>query len=96
MTKSEIEVPARPEDAKSAPDPSRPDFVRDPAFAHMLSTLRPIHLEPDQVLVAQGEPSDAAYYLESGAVGVYAETPYGAVPLATHYQAGMHGKVVVK
>ena len=31
----------------------------------------------------QGEASDAAYFLESGSVLVYAETPYGPVSLAT-------------
>jgi sigma-B regulation protein RsbU (phosphoserine phosphatase) len=93
--KSETEATDHLEFFKPPSDPSEPDFVRDPAFAQVLSTLRPIRLEPEQVLVTQGEPSDAAYYLDRGAVGVYAETPYGPVPLATLQAPRLIGEIGV-
>jgi serine phosphatase RsbU (regulator of sigma subunit) len=53
-------------------------FLKDIA-----ASLAPIELRPGDILMRQGEVSDAAYFLESGSVLVYAETPYGPVSLAT-------------
>ena len=49
----------------------------------IVASLAPIELRPGEILMRQGEASDAAYFLESGSVLVYAETPYGPVSLAT-------------
>ena len=49
----------------------------------IVASLAPIELRAGDVLMRQGEVSDAAYFLESGSVLVYAETPYGPVSLAT-------------
>ncbi|HEY8138376.1 MAG TPA: cyclic nucleotide-binding domain-containing protein, partial [Methylocystis sp.] len=49
----------------------------------IVASLAPIELRPGDILMRQGEVSDAAYFLESGSVLVYAETPYGPVSLAT-------------
>jgi serine phosphatase RsbU (regulator of sigma subunit) len=48
-----------------------------------VASLAPIDARPGDILMRQGEASDAAYYLESGSALVYAETPYGPVSLAT-------------
>ena len=58
------------------------DYLLGDAFQQVLRSLRPIRLEPGDVLLTQGEPSDAAYYLEAGSVGAYAQTAYGPIPLA--------------
>lgn len=49
----------------------------------ILADLSPIDLPSGDVLLRQGEESDCAFYLERGALQVYAETRYGPVPLAT-------------
>jgi serine phosphatase RsbU (regulator of sigma subunit) len=74
---------------------TEPDFLRNPAFAHLLSSLQPINFHAGQVLVTQGDPSDAAYYLKEGVVGVYAETPYGPVSLATLHAPRLIGEIGV-
>lgn len=53
------------------------------ALDEILATLRPIDLNPGDILLHQGDESDAAFYLKSGTLQVYAETRYGPVPLAT-------------
>jgi phosphoserine phosphatase RsbU/P len=53
------------------------------ALEEILAGLRPIELQPGDILLHQGHESDSAYFLQSGALQVYAETRYGAVPLAT-------------
>ncbi len=53
------------------------------ALEEVLATLRPIDLNPGDILLHQGDESDAAFFLRSGTLQVYAETRYGPVPLAT-------------
>ncbi len=78
-----------------ASEPATPDFLRNPAFAELLSSLKPIELEAGQVLVTQGEPSNAAYYLDTGVVVIYAETLYGPVSLATLQSPRLIGEIGV-
>ncbi len=52
------------------------------ALEEILATLQPINLEPGDILLHQGDESDAAFFLKSGTLQVYAETRYGPVPLA--------------
>ena len=63
-------------------DSAPADYLLGDAFQQVLRSLLPIRLEPGDVLLTQGEPSDAAYYLEAGSVGAYAQTAYGPIPLA--------------
>ena len=53
------------------------------ALEEIFATLRPIDLKPGDILLQQGDESDAAFFLKSGTLQVYAETRYGPVPLAT-------------
>ncbi len=57
---------------------------------------RPVRIcEAGEILVRQGEPSETAFLLEAGSVLVYAETSYGAVPLATLHAPCMIGEIGV-
>jgi phosphoserine phosphatase RsbU/P len=58
-------------------------FMSSEALAKVLASLRPINLQSGDVLIHQGEASDAAFFLDSGSLLVYAETSYGPVSLAT-------------
>jgi len=53
------------------------------ALREFLKLREPVRSEPGDILVRQGEVSETAFLLETGSVLVYAETSYGAVPLAT-------------
>jgi len=53
------------------------------ALEELLRSLDPIELKPGDVLLRQGEASEAAYFLDRGSMLVYAETPYGPVSLST-------------
>lgn len=53
------------------------------AIEKLLATARRIDLQPSDTLVRQGDASDSGFFLAEGAVQVYAETAYGAAPLAT-------------
>jgi phosphoserine phosphatase RsbU/P len=59
------------------------DFYRHKGFDALLAAARMIELSPGDALVRQGDASGAAWFLAEGAMGVYAETPYGEAPLAT-------------
>ena len=58
-------------------------FMSSEALAKVLASLRPINLQSGDVLIHQGEASDAAFFLDSGSLLVYVETSYGPVSLAT-------------
>lgn len=58
-------------------------FAPEEALTKILTSLAPTELQPGEIFIRQGEVSDAAYFLDSGSVLVYAETPYGPVSLAT-------------
>lgn len=65
---------------------SKTGFAGDDTSEAILALLpgaRQIDLAPETLLVRQGERTDAAFYLDQGAVLVYAETAYGETPLAT-------------
>jgi sigma-B regulation protein RsbU (phosphoserine phosphatase) len=53
------------------------------AIEKLLATARRIDLQTGDTLVRQGEASDSGFFLAEGAVQVYAQTAYGAAPLAT-------------
>jgi phosphoserine phosphatase RsbU/P len=62
---------------------SEQSLLSSKALANVLTSLCPIDLDAGDVLIHQGEASDAAFFLESGSLLVYAETSYGPVSLAT-------------
>jgi len=62
---------------------SEQSFMSSEALAKVLASLRPINLQSGDVLIHQGEASDAAYFLDSGSLLIYVETSYGPVSLAT-------------
>ncbi len=79
-------------------EPSRnplefPEGATREMFEKLLATARRIDLQPGETLVRQGEPSDAAFFLDDGAVEVYAETAYGAAPLATLQAPRLIGEI---
>jgi CRP-like cAMP-binding protein len=53
------------------------------ALEKLLARARRIELQAGDMLVRQGDASDSGFFLAVGAVQVYAETAYGAAPLAT-------------
>ena len=59
------------------------DLTPREALEEILAALPPIDLQPGDILLHQGHESDGAFFLQSGALQVYAETRYGPVPLAT-------------
>jgi phosphoserine phosphatase RsbU/P len=59
------------------------DLTPTEALEEILAALRPIDLQPGDVLLHQGRESDCAFFLKKGVLRVYAETRYGPVPLAT-------------
>lgn len=52
------------------------------ALATVLDSLYPTEIEPDDHLLRQGEESDAAFFLDRGALLVYEDTRHGPVTLA--------------
>ncbi len=66
-----------------SPDAVAQSYVSSEALAKVLDSLDPLILQPEEVLLRQGEESDAAFFLDSGLVQVYEETRYGPVVLAT-------------
>lgn len=52
------------------------------ALEKLLARARKIELQAGDMLVRQGDASDSGFFLAVGAVQVYAETAYGAAPLA--------------
>ena len=69
--------------AQAREDSSEQSFMSSEALAKVLASLRPIDLNSGDVLIHQGEASDAAFFLDSGSLLVYEETRYGPVTLAT-------------
>jgi serine phosphatase RsbU (regulator of sigma subunit) len=74
---------------------SKPDYLHAEALAVVLNTLAEVHLNPGEILVQQGEASDAAFFLSQGTVSVYAETLFGSVPLATVHAPQLIGEIGV-
>ncbi|MGJ0508356.1 MAG: PP2C family protein-serine/threonine phosphatase [Methylocystis sp.] len=65
----------------------------DEAIRALLPSARMIELAPDALLVRQGETADSAFFLDEGSVQVYAETAYGATPLATLQAPRLIGEI---
>ncbi len=65
------------------------------ALRDILTHQEPVICAPGDILMRQGEPSDKAFLLEEGSVLVYAETSYGAVPLATLEAPRLIGEIGV-
>jgi len=63
------------------------------ALAKVLASLCPIDLNLGDVLIHQGDASDAAFFLDSGSLLVYAETSYGPVSLATLQAPRLVGEI---
>lgn len=63
------------------------------AIAELLASARRIELQQGETLVRQGDPSDSAFFLDDGAVEIYAETAYGAAPLATLHAPRLIGEI---
>jgi phosphoserine phosphatase RsbU/P len=74
---------------------SRPDYLHAEALESILKALPQIHLDPGEILVQQGEASDAAFFLNQGTMSVYAETLFGSVPLATVHAPQLIGEIGV-
>jgi phosphoserine phosphatase RsbU/P len=69
--------------AQSREGSTEQSLMSSEALAKVLASLRPIDLQSGDLLIHQGEASDAAYFLDSGSLLVYVETSYGPVSLAT-------------
>ncbi|MFZ4806097.1 MAG: PP2C family protein-serine/threonine phosphatase [Hyphomicrobiaceae bacterium] len=77
------------------PDTAALDILRSAAFADVLAVAPVVRLEPGDTLVTQGAVSDAAYFLVSGEITVFAETAYGHVTLATLRAPRLIGEIGV-
>jgi sigma-B regulation protein RsbU (phosphoserine phosphatase) len=73
----------------------KPGYLHAEALEMVLKSLPRIHFDPGEILVQQGEASDAAFYLREGTVSVYAETLFGSVPLATISAPQLIGEIGV-
>jgi phosphoserine phosphatase RsbU/P len=62
--------------------PASSDDITD-VLAAALAGLPPENIAAEEVIVRQGETSEYAYFVTKGTVSIYADTPYGAVPLAS-------------
>src|SRR5262245_33484443 len=69
--------------AQTREAPSEQSFMASEALAKVLASLSPMNLNPEEMLIHQGDASDAAFFLDSGSIVVFEETRYGPVPLAT-------------
>jgi serine phosphatase RsbU (regulator of sigma subunit) len=76
-------------------DASKPDYLHAEALEVILKSLPQVHLNAGEILVQQGEASDAAFLLSQGTVSVYAETLFGSVPLATVHAPQLIGEIGV-
>jgi len=79
--------------AHAREDVPKQSFMTSEAFAEVVSSLSPMSLAPGDVLIHQGDESDAAFFLESGSMSVYAETRQGAVNLASVHAPHLIGEI---
>lgn len=73
----------------------KPDYLHAQALEVAFKSLPQLLLTPGEILVQQGEASDAAFFLSHGTVSVYAETLFGTVPLATVHAPQLIGEIGV-
>jgi len=78
---------------EDAGESTAPDIVLSEALLGVLQSFDAIDLQPGDTFIHQGEASDAAYFVQSGSVLVYAETPYGELSLATHEAPRLVGEI---
>lgn len=78
---------------KTPPEPVTHDLAQDAAIQALLPGSRKIELAPGELLVQQGAASDSAFFLQEGALLVFAETAYGATPLATLQAPRLVGEI---
>jgi phosphoserine phosphatase RsbU/P len=79
--------------AQAREAPSEQIFIASEALAKVLTSLSPINLNPEEMLIHQGEMSDAAFFLDSGSMLVFEETRYGPVTLATPQAPRLVGEI---
>jgi serine phosphatase RsbU (regulator of sigma subunit) len=72
-----------------------PDQLLALALEQALSSLRQVQLQPGEVLIRQGEASDAAFFLKQGSMSIYSDTLFGSVPLATVHAPQLIGEIGV-
>jgi len=72
---------------------SERSFLASEALAEVLASLPPITLNSGEMLINQGETSDAAFFLDSGSMLVFEETRYGPVTLATIQAPRLIGEI---
>src|SRR5262245_55571817 len=68
-------------------------FLASEALAEVLASLPPITLNSGEMLINQGETSEAAFFLDSGSMLVFEETRYGPVTLATIQAPRLIGEI---
>jgi phosphoserine phosphatase RsbU/P len=79
--------------AQTRDAPSEQSFMASEALAKVLASLNPIALEAGEMLIHQGDASDAAFFLDSGSMQVFEETRYGPVTLATLQAPRLLGEI---
>jgi serine phosphatase RsbU (regulator of sigma subunit) len=89
--KTQLALQAALKQAREAP--SEQSFMATEALAKVLASLSPIYLDSGEVLIRQGESSDAAFFLDSGSMLVFEETRYGPVTLATLHAPRLVGEI---
>lgn len=58
------------------------------ALASLAKTMRPVDLEPGQMLFVQGEPGDSVFVVESGRLRLFRTSPGGRERTLAYVQAG--------
>jgi phosphoserine phosphatase RsbU/P len=79
--------------AQTRDAPSEQSFMASEVLAKVLASLNPIALEAGEMLIHQGDASDAAFFLDSGSMQVFEETRYGPVTLATLQAPRLLGEI---
>ena len=65
------------------------------ALTKLVGRGRPLTLRPGEVLLGQGEASDAAYFIIEGSASIRIETSYGRVNLSTISAPALVGEIGV-
>ena len=79
--------------AQTREAPLEQNFMASEPLAKVIASLSPINLDLGEVLIHQGEASDAAFFLDSGSMLVFEETRYGPVTLATVQAPRLIGEI---
>ena len=95
MTGPDSSAAAAPAQPSSPPDTAALEILRSAAFSEVLRASPLLHLAAGETIVSQGEVSDAAYFLVSGEITVFADTAYGHVTLATLQAPRLIGEIGV-